>query len=291
MKRRDFLALAAVAPAVRAAPVLDLGKIPTRRVGKVETVFKSPGPKPNGLQATQDGLWIMDQGDGNRVYLVSYAEGKVLREFATEADRASGITFDGEALWLASTYSRELIRADARTGKTIRKYFTPGAGVIYRMTGDSPGRSSPLVARQPGSGPAPKPGRAQPSQVGGFQQGQVLGGRATGTGAHGLEWRDGKLWVTVPPSRMIYRLDPKEWIVEQQFPTAGNRPHGIGWEGKWLWCADSNLNAFFKHDPATGEIVEKIQLAGGDPLPHGMTIWQGMMWYCDDVGIVCRLKM
>src|SRR5260370_29416448 len=69
------------------------------------------------------------------------------------------------------------------------------------------------------------------------------------------------------------------------------RPHGIGWEGKYLWCADSNLNAFFKHDPETGEIVEKIQLADSDPLPHGMSIWEGTMWYCDDVGVVCRLKM
>jgi streptogramin lyase len=90
---------------------------------------------------------------------------------------------------------------------------------------------------------------------------------------------------------MIYRIDPKTWVVEQQFPTAGNRPHGIGWEGKYLWCTDSNLNAFFKHDTVTGEIVEKIQLADSDPLPHGMSIWQGHMWYCDDVGIVCRLKI
>ena len=76
-----------------------------------------------------------------------------------------------------------------------------------------------------------------------------------------------------------------------KFPTAGNRPHGIGWEGKFLWVTDSNLNAFFKHDPETGEMSEKIQLADSDPLPHGMTIWQGWMWYCDDVGVVCRLKL
>jgi hypothetical protein len=77
----------------------------------------------------------------------------------------------------------------------------------------------------------------------------------------------------------------------KRFDTAGNRPHGIGWEGRYLWCADSNLNAFFKHDPETGEIVERIQLADSDPLPHGMSIWEGTMWYCDDVGVVCRLKM
>ncbi len=298
IQRREFFALAAAVPA-GALRGLGFSKVPIRKAGKVETVFESPGPKPNGLQATSAGLWIMDQGD-NRAHLVRYNDGKVLRAVDTEADRASGITFDGEAIWIASTYSREIIRADAVTGKTIAKYFTPGAGIIYRMTGDPPARTSPLAsaARTPArqredqeQREGQDQGQGSGQRVGGFHQGEVLGARAPGTGAHGLEWKEGKLWVAVPPSRTIYRINPKDWIVEHKFPTVGNRPHGIGWEGKGLWCADSNLNAFFKHDTETGEVVEKIQLADNDPLPHGMSIWQGMMWYCDDVGVVCRLKM
>ena len=285
IRRREFFSLAAAAPAFG---MVNLDKVRLRKAGKVETVFKSPGPKPNGLQATTDGLWIMDQGN-NKVYLVAYADGKVLREFDTEANAASGITFDGETLWLASTYSREIIRCDAKTGKTIAKHFTPGAGIIYRMAGDPPARSSPLATpRQP----RPEGKRSSERQsVGGFQMGQVQGASAPGTGAHGLEWREGKLWVAVPPSRMVYRIDPETWVVEKRWPTVGNRPHGVGWEGKYLWVTDSNYNAFHKHDPETGEVVEKIQLADSDPLPHGMTIWQGVMWYCDDVGVVCRLKL
>src|SRR5205085_12539857 len=145
MKRRQFLAYAAAAPAVGVAPAMDLGKIPTRKVGKVEIAFKSHGPQPNGLQATKDGLWIMDQGAGNKAYLGSYEDGKVIRTFETETDKSSGITFDGEALWIGSTYSREIVRVDAMSGKTLEKHFTPGAGVIYQMTGDPPGRSSPLA--------------------------------------------------------------------------------------------------------------------------------------------------
>jgi hypothetical protein len=276
LSRRALLTLAA-APAL-AAPRVDLSSVPLRKVGKVETVFDSPGPKPNGLQATADGLWIMDQGD-NRAYLVEYETGKVLRNFATEADRASGITSEGEALWLASTYSRELIRCDARSGATIVKRFTPGAGLIYRMTGDSAGRSSPLAKQAPAAATR-APAREWPWVP-----------NMNGTGGHGLEWRDGKLWAAVPPSRTVYCIDPEGWVVEKSFQTAGNRPHGIGWEGRFLWVTDSNLNAFFKHDPNSGEIVEKIQLADADPLPHGMTIRDGMLWYCDDVGIVCRLRL
>jgi hypothetical protein len=263
LRRRDFLALAAAAPA--------FGKINSRPAA-VKTVFKSPGSKPNGLQATKDGLWILGQGD-NRAYLVAYKDGKVIRALDTESKAGSGITFDGEAIWIASTYSREIIRADAHTGKTLAKYESPGAGVVKWTDG----RRSPLAPP-----PEPRPSRAAAS--GNSPQRQA-------TGAHGLEWKDGRLWIANPPSQTIYRVNPNGLRVEHKFPTAGDRPHGLGWEGKYLWCADSNLNAFFKHDPATGEILEKIQLADTDPLPHGMSIWEGMMWYCDDVGVVCRLKM
>lgn len=283
MHRRNFLALAASTAAVAAPSKTSLRGVPVRRVGKVEIAFQSPGPQPNGLQATDEGLWIIDQGPGSKAYLVSYEDGRVLRSFPTQTDKSSGITFDGEALWIGSTYSREIVRTDANSGAALERHFTPGAGVIYQMIGDPPARSSPLARRQPPP--------AQPKQVGGFDMGKVLGGAAPGTGAHGQEWRGGKLWFVVPPSREAYCVDPKTWVVQTKFATAGNRPHGIGWEGKFLWITDSNLNAFFKHDPETGEIIEKIQLADSDPLPHGMTIRHGTLWYCDDVGVVCRLKL
>jgi outer membrane protein assembly factor BamB len=288
MNRRNFVAFAAAAsPLAGAPPRLD--QVPIRKTGKVETVFKSPAAKPNGLQATKQGLWIIDQGPKNEAHLVDFTNGKVIKGFETETTASSGITFDGEALWIGSTYSREIVKCDANTGKAIERHFTPGAGVIYKMAGDPPARTSPILKNltQPAP-PPPKPaGAKRPS---GFQMGEVSS-TAPGTGAHGQEWRDGKLWFTVPPSREVYRIDPKTWTVETKFPTAGNRPHGIGWEGKYLWVTDSNLNAFFKHDVETGAIVEKIQLAENDPLPHGMTIWEGWMWYCDDVGVVCRFKL
>lgn len=302
MRRRDFLTVTAAAAApIAAASRVDLNRVKTRRAGKVEIVFDSPGsnPKPNGLQATDQGLWIIDQGPGSKAYLVDYEHGKTIREFETETSASSGITFDGQALWIGSTYSREIVKIDGATGKTLERHFTPGAGVIYKFAGDAPQRSSPIAGRrQPavqtqgtGQGSNRAPAGRGATQVGGFQMGEVLGGAAPGTGAHGQEWRDGRLWFAVPPSRTVYCIDPRTWVVQTMFPTAGNRPHGIGWEGRYVWVTDSNLNAFHKHDPQTGEIVEQIVLGDSDPLPHGMTIRNGWMWYCDDVGVICRIRI
>ncbi len=110
-------------------------------------------------------------------------------------------------------------------------------------------------------------------------------------GAHGQEWRDGKLWTTSTSSRSIYRIDPQRWVVERVLSTPGPRPHGLAWEGRYLWHNDGDLNAFFKFDVDSGQIVETIQLADSDPLSHGLTIWDGTLWYCDDVGVVCRMRL
>jgi hypothetical protein len=40
-----------------------------------------------------DGLWMIDQAEGNKAYLLSYEDVKVLHSFPTETDRSSGITF------------------------------------------------------------------------------------------------------------------------------------------------------------------------------------------------------
>src|SRR5436190_11709984 len=117
---------------------------PTRPAGTIEVLFKAPGQSANGMQCTEEGIWTIDNAGSRtdtpgrcKVYLSSY-EGKLLRELSPEGTGPSGIGVDadGRTIWIGSTYSREIIRADARTGETIEKHFTPGAGVIYRRTTD-----------------------------------------------------------------------------------------------------------------------------------------------------------
>ena len=296
VSRRAFLRLASTAPALAAVPAQagvlrteapSFASAPTRRVGPVEIAFKSPG-RPNGLQATPQGLWIIDQSAGSRASLVRYSDGQVIRSFETDTVRPSGITFDGEALWIGSTFSYENVRCDAMTGAVLERRPTPGC-TTYSMAGDPRPRRSPLAPP-----PAPPAVSAAPSATPPSTPSAV---RLTQTphlrfqGAHGQEWRDGKLWTTSTSARSIYRLDPKTWVVEQQLSVPGPRPHGLAWEGAFLWHGDGDLNAFMKFDLTTGQIVEKIQLADSDPLAHGLTIWEGTLWYCDDVGVVCRMRL
>ena len=209
------------------------------------------------------------------------------RRLIQDTVRPSGITFDGEAIWIGSTFSYENVRCDATTGAVLERHPTPGS-MTFSMAGDPKPRRSPLAGT-----PMQQARPAAPDQ--GPAQAQLL--RLTQTpstrfqGAHGQEWRDGKLWTTSTSARSIFRIDAKTWVVEKRFSAPGPRPHGLGFEGPYLWHGDADLNAFFKFDPETGDILEKIQLADADPLAHGMTIWEGTLWYCDDIGVVCKMKI
>lgn len=356
MKRRDFLNVAAFAAggtmmagsevlldaqngAAQKAPAGAQGPTPATprhnyktRPAKVEILFKAPGLSGNGMQCTEEGIWTIDNAGSRtdtpgrcKVYLSSY-DGRKLRELSPEGTGPSGIGVDEDnrTIWIGSTYSREIIRADAKTGETIEKHFTPGAGVIYRRTTDIPARPDTYGAKAraeagiPARGGAAAEGRrgggggraVEPGQNSGQGTSDGLGvGRggaitgnpgppAPGTGAHGQQTQNGKLWMSVPPGRMIYRVDPKTWTVEHMFPTVGFRPHGIGIESpdaRHLWESDTNMGAFFKRDMVTGEIVDAIVLPDGSPFPHGMSVWQGYIYWVDDIGNgiapVCRCKI
>ena len=225
MKRREWLALtAATAAGAMAASRLEPARVRTRKAGKVEIVFDSPGAAPNGLQATREGLWIIDQGAGNKAYLVTYEGGKVLRSFETETDKSSGITCRRR-----HALDRLHIQPGDRSlpggdGQDYRASLHSGCGRDLQDV-----RRSSRARKSAGEVQAEAGGAGAPAgQVGGFQAGEVLGSKALGTGAHGQEWRNGKLWFAVPPSREVYRVDPKTWTVEVEVsnrrqPAARNR--------------------------------------------------------------------
>jgi len=292
----------AASPNAQSYRVFTWKEIPSpREAMNVEVLWQTPFPASNGMQITHEGMWMIDgQTRGphgqrqSHVYLLDM-NGKVIRDFRTGGETPSGITHDGSHLWVAATYSREIIKVDPETGYTISSHFTPGAGVIYNSPWDPEGRKPPLSSPPGYDRPVPPgaPGSMASGRTGG--PGQTVPGQwREGTGAHGMEVKNGKLWVAVPPARMVYRIDPDSWTVEHMIPSVHKRPHGIGFEGDYLWESDTDVSTFYKRNPDTGEIVDAIRLADDHPQPHGMTVWDGYIWWVDDTpgnSWVCRMKI
>ncbi len=295
MKRRLFLGLAAAVPAVAVGP-LDLKSIKSRGPRKVEIAFKSPHPTPNGLQYAKEGLWVCDETSGANhwVSLVSFADGKVIREFEIPGmNGPSGLTIDSnDTMWIDSADNSMIFNVNHHEGTVIAKYWAPGAGRSFRMKGDAPPApvtQEPAFPRPQSASKAGKKGNGPVISPGQLPMDATSG--AGGLGGQGMEFRDGLLYIATLAARRLFVLDPKTWEVQTYWELAGNRGHGVGWDGDTLWVADTNLKAFFRHDMKTGNILEKIQLTDKDPVIHGATVKDGYLWYCDVAGYICNLKL
>ena len=210
-------------------------------IAQVEVLYKTPGPQPNGLQAAPDGLWYIDQGN-DRVYRLDYETGRTLFEAQTTTDRSSGITIGGGFLWIASTYNSKIARLDIQTAETIEEYDSPGRGLV--------------AWRDPGTDPRE-------------------------TGAHGLEWRDGRLYVASPPSQHVHVVDTATWEHVHRFRAPGIRVHGLAWaDDGTLWIADTTAGTVSRVDTEDGRVLDAFRVEAPVEV-HGLTIHEGVLWFCD----------
>ena len=114
---------------------------------ELNPIENSPCKMPNGLQWTEEGLFVMDQYTDN-VYVVG-EDGTILRTIETPTENGSGITVGGGYLWTASnglTTSRSfrstdthlpyLYQLDLKNGKLINRIPTYDGSGIHGLEWD-----------------------------------------------------------------------------------------------------------------------------------------------------------
>jgi len=219
--------------------------------------------EPNALQFTPKGtLLILDQVDPNKVFEVNPSDGKILRSVQTESIHGSGICIDAGGNWIiTSTKALQgppvTLVVDPASGKTLKKWVTPGWG-FYGP--DRPAR----------------PGRPPD----------------TPSGGHDVKWAgNGRYWMAVPASGRIFLMDEASGKPVRSIVAPVNRTHGLAIDGNYLWSVAADFWQIQKLDARTGKIVGKIQLdKNTDPAIHGLELKDGVLWYCDaGKGWVCNL--
>ena len=93
---------------------------------EVRDMWRTPF-RPNGLQATPDGLWVMAQSGGdltdNHAYKLSYEDGSVMEKVPTGLGHAGGITVGVGNVWVAA--DADLIELDFQ-GNILGRHLAPG---------------------------------------------------------------------------------------------------------------------------------------------------------------------
>lgn len=207
---------------------------------RVEKAFRAPGKKPNALQFVEDGLWILDEVDPNKVHKVHPEDGSVVTELQTESITGSGLTYGNGVLWIASSGALKTLKVDPRTGKTIWSWVTPGAGPLkwapQRVSG---GAGMVWVDGKywMASMPSMKILLIEPETC------QVLRSiPAPGNRPHDLAWDNGYLWCSETDERAIYKLDPKDGrqVARIEVSKQDPEPHGLDIRDGVLWYSDAS---------------------------------------------------
>jgi hypothetical protein len=158
----------------------------------VEKAFKIAGSKdPNDLQFAPDGtLWVLDQVDPNKVFRVHPEDGSIIEQIQTESTHGSGITYGNGALWLGSTKSLKTLKVNAKTGKTLKSFDTPGAGFYGKVTTPSGAHGLKWVDGEYWMA-VPASGKLFLMEL---ETGQIVSIPAPGNRSHGLARDNGILW-------------------------------------------------------------------------------------------------
>lgn len=215
-------------------------------------LFRAPYAVPNGLQVTAEGLWIADQ-ISDRVALVEVAEPgdygvtKLIREIPSESSNTSGISFDGEALWLAANgaaslwrpprvhdaqpHMGEILKIVPATGATLERYPLPGGG-----------------------------------------------------GTHGVEYdpyEPGIIWLTTLKSQTLSKVRISDWQVLHTIELPHERGHGVVRVSDGIWVVHTADRTIVKLDVETGSEITRIDVPTAEPEPHGLSIFGEELLYCD----------
>jgi len=281
MRRRDFLAVLGggvtiggaalfaqrgrpLAPGETRAPARPPAPPPPVRKATVTKLFKTPDGHPNAMDATAEGFWVGEQVT-DRAILVDFS-GKVLKACQTECHNCSGLAVGGGYLWMAANGA-------AQFDRPIKIDLTNQEVLQCDMEGK-------VVKRHD----------------------VPLGGG----GITGLEYVDGKLWIAAGRLRALMQVDPETFqpLLAHPFGQLA-RPHGLAWDNGAMWVVDGDEVArIVKMDAKTGATLETIQLAQGDPDPHGLAMHDGHLYFCDagihpgwdrdkspSTGWVCRIDV
>ena len=219
--------------------------------------FPTPCRMPNGLQWTDEGLFVMDQYTDN-VYVLD-EDGRVARTVASVTENGSGITVGGGFLWTASngvTISRPyrvtdthlpwIYKLDLDTGEAIDRLPIPEGDGVHGIEWDDGllwatfFNPRAIVLMDPANGAVVKKFLVDIDVL------------------HGLA-RDGDgIWCAERREKIIvkYHVETGEEMDRITFPRDGPNPHGVSIKDGELWYSDA---AFPPEDareaPEIGRIV------------------------------------
>ena len=204
----------------------------------IEDMWLTPCPRPNGLQAAEDGLWVISADDESRLQKLDYETGEAMIDAPTETYKSSGLTVGDSSVWVASTHNSRLYELN-EDGSTISYYEPPGTSVRdSRDVGPAYNRPHGMEWVNGKMWVATKPAlRLYLIDAETLEVERSI--PTPGAAPHGIAWDGETIWCADRVMQKIHRLDPNDGEVLDEIDVPAPELHGLTMhDGVLLFCCD-----------------------------------------------------
>jgi len=211
-------------------------------------------------------------------FIPQYADaypGKVKKKFDTPGAIATGLTYDGNMLWVADRKEKKLFGVNPETGATVKELSSPAYWPMglawdgeYLWNVDVKG-GIPLSENY--DGVVYKIDREDGSIVHTVS--------APLSNPRGLTW-DGKyLWTVDNSKNKIVQFDPDDGTTINTFKSPAKDPRGITFDGKYLWISDRMKDELYMVSPKDGSVIIITEAPG--KFTRGLAYFDKHLWAND----------
>lgn len=201
--------------------------------------------------------------------------GEVIQSYKTPGKFPTGMTFDGENLWLADRKADKLFCINPKNGKVIRSIPSPA----YWPTGLAWDGEALWNADVKGGIPLSENYNGVIYRVD-PKDGTILKVVQSPTASpHGLCW-DGKyLWCVDNASDELIQFSPDDGTTIRSLKSPSVDPRGLTFDGKYLWVSDRIKDEIYMVDPESGCVIIITESPG--PYSRGLCYAGENLWSAD----------
>ncbi len=201
--------------------------------------------------------------------------GKIVKSYNAPGNFPTGMTYDGENLWVADRQAKLIYCIDPENGKVIRSIPTPAywpTGLTwdgeYLWAADVKG-GLPLSENYTGMiyKLDPKNGNVLHSVV------------APGNRPRGLAFDGRYLWCADNGSDEIIQFSPDDGTTIKSFRSPSSDPRGLTFDGRYLWVSDRLKDEIYMIDAETGMVFIITDSPGAFSM--GMAFDGEYLWNAD----------
>jgi hypothetical protein len=175
--------------------------------------------------------------------------GDVSRRVSLPLHHATGITWDGQHVWIADRKTDKFYKFDLDKGSIVDSVVSPGyfpSGLAWdgKLLWSTDPVDAKIYATDVSTGTT------------------VTAIDAPAAGPMGIACQGTSLWICDNSEKKISRIDPTDGTTIISFKAPATDPRSIVFGGGYLWCSDRIKDQIYMIDPKSGHVVLILDAPG-----------------------------